>query len=339
MARMGDFGVTDYTSLMALSPRKVSQLEVLGIFNAEQTEYIDGRYAEFEREVLGRTKMHNVSRDADRQFMGSEQAIKEILEVPFATLDSVTRPNEVENFRMYGTEDSNETVENVVSKKIAHIQRSHAGYEIDVAYQALQNNKVYAFDEAGNEITGLAKNFSTLWNAPRKTGAIDLTNATVNPFDELVAKRGEIIAAIGDQAAPTGFIYMVNSVQFAQLVSHPLVEDAYNKYPSEQEPLRRRLATGQFDAQTFSHKGITVVEDLSGKLGNDEGYLLPLGVDDMFVKRYAPANTIEHVNTVSQGSYLFMRETWRAAIIESELAVLTMITRPELICDVTATVA
>ncbi|APC44412.1 putative major capsid protein [Pseudoalteromonas phage PH357] len=339
MARMGDFGVVDYTSLMALSPRKVSQLEVLGIFNAAQTDYIDGRYAEFEREKLGKTKMYNVSRDADRQFMGSEQAQKEILEVPFATLDGVTRPAEVENFRMYGTEDQNETVENVVNKKIAHIQRSHAGYEIDVAYQALLNNKVYAFNEAGVEITGLAKNFSTVWGAARKTGAIDLTNAAVNPFDTLTAKRAEIIAEIGEQAAPTGFVYIVNSVQFGQLVSHPLVEDAYNKYPSEQEPLRRRLAAGEFDAQTFSHKGITVVEDLSGKLANTEGYLLPLGVEDMFVKRYAPANTIEDVNTVSKGSYLFMRETWRAAILESEIAVMCMITRPELICDVTATVA
>lgn len=339
MDRMGDFGVVDYTSLMALSPRKTSQLEVLGIFDESQTEYIDSRYAEFEREIHGRTKMHNVSRDADRQFMGSEQAIKKILEVPFATLDSVTRPNEVENFRMYGTEDQNETVENVVNRKVAHIQRSHAGYEIDVAYQALRNNKVYAVNAAGNEITGIAENFSTLWNAPRKTATLDFTNQTADPFTALVAKRAEIIADIGDQSAPTGFVYLVNSTQFNLLVTHPLVEDAYNKYPSEQEPLRRRLVAGQFDAQTFSHKGITVVEDLSGKMANTEGYLLPLGVDDMFVKRYSPANTIEHVNQVSQGSYLFMREAWRAAIIESEVAVITMITRPELICDVTATVA
>ena len=339
MARMGDFGVTDYTSLMALAPRRVSQLELLGIFNADQTEYIDGRYAEFEREKLGKTKMHNVSRDADRQFMGSEQAQKEILEVPFATLDSVTKPSEVENFRMYGTEDSNETVENVVQKKINHIQRSHVSYEIDVAYQALQNNKVYAINADGVEVPALAKNFSTVWGEARETATIDLTNATVNPFDTLVAKRAAIVAKIGEQAAPTGFIYLCNSVQFSQIVSHPLVEDAYNKYPSEQEPLRRRLASGEFDVQTFSHKGITIVEDLSGKMTDAEGYLLPLGVEDMFVKRYAPANTLDHVNTVSQGSYLFMRETWRAAIIESEVAVMCMITRPELICDVTATVA
>ena len=338
MSRMGDFGVVDYTSLFALAPRKIDQLAALGIFNEAQTDYIDGRYAEFEREELGHTKMYNVSRDAERQFMGSEQARKEILEVPFATLDGVTKPNEVENFRAYGTDQQNLTVETVVTKKVAHIQRSHSAYETTVAYKALLDNKVYAVTKDGTEITGLAKNFSTVWGKARLTGAIDLTNDTVNPFTEILEKRADIIKEVGDQAAPSGFIYLCNSSQFNALVGHPLVEDAYNKYSSEQEPLRRALRAGEFDAQVFSHKGITVVEDLSGRMANTQGILLPLGIEDMFQKVYAPANTLEHVNTISQGSYLFMKEEWRTAIMESELAVMCMITRPELICDITATV-
>jgi len=335
---MGDFGVVDYTSLYALAPRKIDQLAALGIFNEEQTEYIDGRYAEFEREELGHTKMYNVSRDAERQFMGSEKARKELLEVPFATLDGVTKPSEVENFRAYGTPDQNASVETVVSKKVAHIQRSHKAFETSVAYKALLDNKVYAISSTGVEVPALAKNFSTVWGAARKTDTIDLTDDTVNPFDTLLAKRAEIVAEIGEQSAPSGFIYLCNSVQFNSLSGHALVEDAYNKYPSDQEPLRRALRGAEFDAQVFSHKGITIVEDLSGKMADTQGILLPVGIEDMFQKVYAPANTLEHVNQVSQGSYLFMRETWRTAIMESEISVMCMITRPELICDITATV-
>ena len=337
MARMGDFGVVDYTSLFALAPRKIDQLAALGIFSEAQTDYIDGRYAEFEREELGHTAMYNVSRDAERQFMGSEQARKEILEVPFATLDGVTKSNEVENFRAYGTDQQNLTVEQVVTKKVAHIQRSHSAYETSVAYTALINNRVHAVTATGAQITGLAKDFSTVWGAARKTATINVGDDTVNPFTQLLIQRAAIIAEVGDQAAPSGFIYLCNSTQFNAIVGHPLVEDAYNKYASEQEPLRRALRAGEFDAQVFSHKGITLVEDLSGKIANTAGFLLPVGIEDMFKKVYAPANTLEHVNTISQGSYLFMKEEWRTAIMESELAVMCMITRPELICDVTAT--
>lgn len=336
---MGDFGVVDYTSLFALAPRKIDQLAALGIFNEAQTDYIDNRYAEFEREEFGHTAMYNVSRDAERQFMGSEQARKEILEVPFATLDGVTKPSEVESFRAYGTDQQNLTVEQTVAKKVAHIQRSHSAYETSVAYTALINNRVHAVTKTGAQITGLAKNFSTVWGEARKTANIDLTDETVNPFTELLNQRAAIVAEVGEQAAPSGFIYLCNSVQFNQFVTHPLVEDAYNKYPSEQEPLRRALRSSEFDAQTFSHRGITLVEDLSGRLANTAGFLLPVGIQDMYKKVYAPANTLEHVNTISQGSYLFMKEEWRTAIMESELAVMCMITRPELICDVTAVVA
>lgn len=333
---MADYGVVDYTPLMALKPRTENFIEKLGIFSQDSARYIDQRYAEFEREELGMTDMYNVARGADRQFIGSEQARKEIIETPYATLDGVTVPSEVEAFRQYGTENETASIASVVERKIQHIQRSHAKYIRDVQYTALVGNKIHAKDKAGNEIPSLAKNFSTLWGANRKTGTVNLGDDTVNPYDILAVKRQEIIDAMGENTGFTAMVLLAPTPVFNGLVGHPLVVDAYAGRDGGARFMTERLGASPM-YQEFNHKGIILIEDTSGKLTAGTGHMLPLGVDGMFDHVFSPAYTLDHVNQVSQGSYLFMKEDWRQHVIESELAYACMISRPELICDLTFT--
>lgn len=337
MARMGDFGVVDYTPLMAIAPRTENFLEKLGVFSKESAEYKDNRYCEFEREVKGTTGMYNVSRGADRQFMGAEQAEKHIQEAPFATLDGVTVANQVEAFRQYGTESSTATVESVVEGKIAHIQRSHEKYIRDVQYTALLDNKIHAFDKNGTEITTLAKNFSTVWGAARKTGAVDTTNAGIDPFTALATQRQAIIDDMGSNTGFTSMVVMATTRDFNAIVNHARVRSAYENRDGGSEYLTRRLGNDAL-YQVFTHKGITIVEDTSGKMTDGTAVMFPLGVEDMFKHSFHPADTLDHVNTISQGSYLFMVEGWRQSVIESEVSYVACNTRPELVSDITVTV-
>jgi hypothetical protein len=330
--------VTDYTPLMALKPRSQNLLEELGIFTELDTQYLTSEYAEFEREKKGLTGMYNVSRGADRQFSGDEGAQQEIFKVPFATLDKVTKPHEVQSFREYGTKDTPASVTRLVEKRIEHIQRSHARYIRNAQYRALVDNKVYAYDKDGNEITSLAKDFSAVWGGARNTGTIDLTDALVDPFIALEAARTNVIDKAGDDAEGYDMIYLCNTAQFSLIISHAKVEAAYDNYASEQEPLRKRL-NGNLNNRIFRHKGVVVIEDISGKISDTQGFALPVGISDMFGGAYAPADTIEDVNQVAQPNYLFMVENRRSVVIESELAYMAMITRPELITDFTVTVA
>lgn len=333
--RMGDWGVIDYTPLMALVPRSQNLLEDLGIFSDANTDYKDGEYMEMERELKGKTKMHTVSRGADRQFAGTEGAEKHILQIPYATLDAITKPQEVNAFREYGTETSNATVEALVERKIAHIQRSHADYIRRSQYAAIVDNKVYAPLSDGSD-SPLAKNFSTLWGKVRGTASIDFGATTTDPFAALEEGRTQIIDNAGDDGDDYAIMALVNTRQFNALVSHPLVEAAYANYPSEQEPLRNRLSGNKMN-RIFRHKGVVVVEDISGHIADGKCHVLPMNMDGFAMAAFAPADTIDHVGTISQGSYLFMKENYRAQIVESELAYMAGITRPELITDVTVT--
>lgn len=333
---MGDYGLTDYTPLMALRPRSQNLLEELGLWTEANTEYLDSEFFKEERENKGLTQMTHTARGAERNFVGAEDAVTKVFQVPFAPLDAITKPQEVNAFRMYGTEDAPETVANVVNKKIENIQRSHARLIRDSQYKALVNNKVHAIKKDGTEWTSLAVNFSTVWEAPRQTGAVDFTDSAVDPFDALGAARAAVIAKAGDDADAYDMMVLCNTNQFDAIIGHPLVQDAYAAYPSEQEPLRRRLS-GNRNNRTFRHKGLVIVEDISGKILDATLYVLPLGIEDMFGAAYAPADTMEHVGTISEGSYLFLKESARSSTIESEVSYIATIKRPELLCDVAVT--
>jgi hypothetical protein len=342
----GDFGFTDYTPLLALKPRSQNLLQELGIFSEMDEQLLTGDNAEFERENKGLTAMHNVARGADRQFAGDEEAQIELFKIPFASLDKITKPHEVAAFREYGTEDAPATVESLVERRIEHIQRSHARYIRNCMYHAITDNEVYAFDKAGNKLTSLAKNYSTVWGAARNTDAIDLTDAATDPFIALEAARKNIIDKAGDDADGYDVLYLVGSNQFSQIVSHPLVEAAYENYSSDQEPLRKRL-NGNNNNRIFRHKGILVVEDISSRIDDvtggatAKGYVIPLGIPDLFSGAYGPADTIDAMNgdRIAEKGYLFMEEGRRSVKIESEVAYMAMITRPELLTTVTTTLA
>lgn len=333
---LGDYGLTDYTPLMSLYPRKQNLLEELGFFTEANTDYLDSEWFTMEREYKGLTKMSHVARDADRNFLGSEDAIMKQLQVPFAALDSVTKPQEVNAFREFGTENETASIGKLVDRKMSQIQRSHADLIRSSQYGALVNNKVYAVKPDGSEWTSLSTNFSTLWDAPRQTGSVDLTDDATNPFDALTAARAAVIAYAGDNSDSYDMGVICNTAQFDAIVTHPLVEDAYSSYSSEQEPLRKRLS-GNRNNRTFRHLGLVILEDISGNIADSTLYVMPFGVEEMFSAAYAPANTIEHVGKVSEGSYLFMKENARSVTIESEVAYIACIGRPELIADITVT--
>ncbi|AGH32200.1 hypothetical protein VPHG_00134 [Vibrio phage 11895-B1] len=337
MKTLGDFGITDYTPLMDLVPRTFTIFEELGIINEVENRYLTTTSVEMERVTLGEDEMEAHARGADRAFAGDDSAQIETFRIPFFPLDKVSTPEEVDGFREWGTEGAPASIDKLVQRRIARIQRSHAKLRRDAFYTALIENKVHA-KRNGADITALAKNFSTVWSKPRNTETLDLTSSTVDPFSQFELARQNVIEKAGDDADAYEMVVVVNSKQYTQIVTNQFVEAAYDSYASEQEPLRQRL-NGNRNNRIFRHKGVVVLEDISGKIADNKCFAFPMGIPDFWVQCFSPANTIQHVNTVAEESYLFMKEEPRATIIESETSMAVILTRPELITDFTVTVA
>lgn len=330
IARNGQWEVLDYTPLADLVERTDNALEAMGlfeVFNGSTTT------AEVERITLGSDAIEAKARGGDRNYASKETSQIEMFRIPFFPLDSLAKPSDVQDFREYGTADTPASVENRVERNITRIRKSHDFLRRTAMYTCLKGD-TYAAGLAGSQYV---KNFATVWGVTGDvvSTSIDFTVATNDPalFIEKNC-REHIIDKAQDDAGAYSVVTLCGSGFFNSIVNHPLVQAAYDQYASTQEPLRERLG-GDVVGRVFNHKGITYVEDVSGEIARGDAYVFPMGIMDMFQIHYAPADTIEHANTVAEELYIFLEESRRSATIETETSFVCLNTRPELVCELT----
>lgn len=329
----GEQHLQDFSQLMTLVDREDNMLEKMDVFNVETSS---STLATFERRIDGTDTMYSVARDADRQTAGDNGAEQAHLELPFFTLDKSIKQTELLNLRKFGTQEW-ETVADKVAEFVARIQRGHALNIKKAMYTALKGSG-YAPDQNGNPRPNLARNYQTVWNVPNSemfNGAAggaktyDLTDQTANPANEFELFRQHVVAVAGDEGDNYEIVMLLGSTAFSRLKDHSDYVDAYANYSSEVEPARRRLG-GLSNTRILSWQGVTFIEDISGEIATNEGYIFPLGMN-LFEMRFGPRNTVNGQNEAIQQAYLYTMESLRASRYESETCVLAVVTRPELV--------
>lgn len=330
ITRNGQWEVLDYTPLADLIERTDNALEALGLF---EPFFGTTTTAEVERVTLGSDTIEAKQRGGDRNYAGKETSQIENFRIPFFPLDSLAKPSDVQDFREYGEADTPASVEKRVERNVKRIRSSHDFLRRSAMYACLKGD-TYANGLAGSQYV---KDFATVWGVTGDvvTGAIDFTVSTDDPALQIEKEaREHIIAQAQDNAGAYSVVCLCGSGFFNSIVNHPLVQAAYDQYASQQEPLRQRLG-GDVVGRVFDHKGITYIEDVSGEIARGDAYVLPTGIQDMFQIHYAPADTLEHANTVAEEVYIFLEESRRAATVETETSFVCVGTRPELVVTYT----
>ena len=324
----GDFGLQDYTPLTELVERQTNMLEALGLYTPY---YGSTTTAEVERVTDGSDTITATERGGDRNFASKENSRVESFRIPFYTLDFKSTPADVQDIREYGTVDTPLSTEKRIERTVGRIRRSHYNLNTLGMYTALKGTSM-----GGGQYT---KTFSAVWDVAGDvtTADVDFTAAAVNPAQTIEKEaREHIQAQAQDNADAYQVICLCGSGWFNGFTNHPLVQAAYDQYPSESEPLRKRLG-GNLVNRSFEHKGITYLEDNSGQVARGDAYILPLGIADMFQQHYAPADTEEHANTIAQELYIFLNKGDRSTKVESETSFQCINTRPELVVKSTGT--
>lgn len=338
--RYGEQSLQNFTPLMDLVPREENMLERMGLF--AEKDFVTESITTFERRVLGTDEMYSVARGADRQYAGDDEAKEALLKVPFFTLDKVVKPSDVHQLREFLTATDPETVRSRVEKVIARIQRGHARLHKNVMYEALVNNKTYAKDKAGNDRPNFVKNFQAAFEVPNSemfNGAadgvftqLDLTDQTSNPMDTFELFRKHVFNAAGDEGDNYQIIFLMGSGAFTALKNHSDVQEAFANY-TDGKSLLQRLG-GLQTARVLEMDGNIFLEDLSGKIADNQIIGFVRGIEDMFMLKYGLADTVaaENGDEAPAEAYLYIREDARKVGVESDLAVVACVTRPELIC-------
>lgn len=337
MSLKNTYSFQDFSQLMELTERTENIWEIAGLLDQTEYDYWNSTSGKMRRVTDGFEEIKAQARGGSRNYVGRENAIERSFDTAFFPLDGKVTAQDVQDLVRLDTDGDEvpEDVTNRIRRMVRRIQGSHARLMNRAMFYAIKENKTYHPSMPAKE-----QDFSVEFGVARKvvpTTTFNLTDVNTDPFTTLEKEgRRHIIQQAGDLAEGYEIIFVCSSDVFDALIEHPKFEGAYSQYESTQEPLRQRLR-GDANNRAFKHKGIVVLESIEpaakGGFANNAGYLMPLGMSEMFKVAFAPADVPELANTTAQPAYLFLEQTPRAQTVQSESSFVIVNTRPDLVIE------
>lgn len=240
------------------------------------------------------------------------------------------RADEVQNLRAFGTDSDEETAMGVLTRKMAVARRR---IDLTTEWQRVGAIKGQVIDADG---TTVLFDLFNEFGVSQQSLAMDLdVDAT-----RVLTKCLDIKRMVEDELG--GYMYsglevLCGKTFFSAFVEHPAVVEAYRRY-NESSFLR-----------TDARKGFEFAEmvwrEYRGKIGatpfipDNEAYVVPLGVPDMFATAYAPADYMDTVNTPGLPYYASMEtlDHNKGVEVETQSNPLHYCTRPRALVKLTTT--
>ena len=200
--------------------------------------------------------------------------------------------DEVQNVRDFGSQEGLQGAQAVVNTRLAkmarHIEVTHEFHRIGAV-------KGLVLDSDASTLYDLFSAF----DMTQQTHNMKLGTTTTKVKKEALTAI-ELVESALDGVVFTGLTALCGSAFWADLISHDSVEEAY-KFQQSQK-LR------EDGRESFDFGGVSW-ERYRGGIGGtpfvaaDEAYLVPTGVDDMFLTRFSPADYTDAVNTIGLPLY------------------------------------
>ncbi len=221
------------------------------------------------------------------------------LVVPHIALEDEIYADEVQNVREFGSENELQAVQNVVNGRLAEMASKH-----DATLEHLRIGAIKGQILDADGTTVIYDLFNEFGVSQYSEIDFDLDNASPAP-GAVRKKCHDIKRKIEDElgAAPYDHIHaFVSSTFFDDLVSHPEVTKAYDRY-QDGAALRAGLARTPFVYADI------VFEEYRGSVGGvdfvatDKAHFFPVGTPNLFLQYNAPADFVETVNTIGLPRY------------------------------------
>ena len=235
--------------------------------------------------------------------------------------------DEIQGIRAYGSRTELQGVQDVVN---ARIEKARKQLELTHEFQRIGGIKGLIVDADGT---------TPLVNLFQRFGIQQRTLAMEFGTKDVSAKAGEALDMQDDAlgtATGSGAIALCGATFWAKLIADKSVKDVYMQSTRADALLGDRR-------QAFTFGGVLWVR-YRGKVGGEafiganEAYLVPEGVEDLFLSIYAPANYMETVNTLGVPHYAKLdRLPFDKGVVgEAQSNPLHICTRPRAVIKLTA---
>lgn len=253
--------------------------------------------------------------------------------IPFQTLHLPTRTtiyaDEVQNMRAFGSESELETVEALVTKRLFKARKM---LDATIRFHRIGAVTGKIYDADGTKV--LLDLYSRFGMSPQ-TVAFTFSNEAAKVKQKVQEAKRKAEDVIADSGIISGWLGVAGREWMDAFAGHKAVENAFDRW-SEGTFLRTDNRKG------FEFAGVNWRE-YYGKVGNVDfiapnvAYLIPLGIPDLFITRFAPADYMEVVNTLGVPYYASQEPLAhnKGIDIEVQSNPLNICTRPRAIIKLT----
>lgn len=319
------FSLQSLTAAITETPYVPGRLGALGLFDSEG---INTPQLSIEKDGATLALVPAADRGAPGVQVGGDARSM----IPFNTLhlpqSSTIMADEIQGLRAFGSETEVEAVASYVAKRQAKHRR-----QLDATHEHLKIGAVKGILMDSDGTTPLVNTFDRFGIA-QTTHSLVLSTATTKVRTKVLEVLDKIEDALGG-ASFTGARAVLGRAMFKKFIDHDSVREAYQRW-QDGAGLRDDVRGG------FEFGGV-VWEQYRGQVGNtkfvgdDEGYVLPEGVADLFIGRFAPANYMETVGTNGMPYYTKIEPLRmnKGVELESQSNPIFLCTRPNAVVKLT----
>jgi len=319
------FTVQSLTDAINDTPYKPGRIGQLGYFDEKG---ISTTSISIERKGLSLNLVPSSQRGAPGNVVNGDK--RTMVAFPSVHLqDNATiMADEVQNVRAFGEESETQLVQSIVNERLEKMRNR---MDVTLEFQRIGAIKGQVLDADGSTV--LMDMFNT-FGLTQQTQVMSLATASTKLKTKILSAMKKVENVLGG-LAPSGYRVLAGESFWEEFMSHDNVEKSYDRW-LEGEFLR------QDPRNAFSFGGVKW-ERYVGKVdgidfvGVDDAYLVPEGVMDMFLTKFAPADYMETVNTLGR-PYYSKQEILRmnkGVELESQSNPITICTRPDAIIKLT----
>jgi hypothetical protein len=234
--------------------------------------------------------------------------------------------DEVQNIRDFGSENKAQTIKMIVDKRLAKMRR-----QIDYTIEA---HRLSALKGLYYNAAGGTTSLFTEFGVSQQTVGMALLTSTTNIESKIKTILEYIESALDGIPYREPIVYC-GSTFFVSMRSHANVQKTMLNSPFAQQmnvnPLNEFVAYG---LRFVRYRGTS-----SSEIAATDAYVVPTGVPDLFVTRFAPANYMETVNTMGLPYYAKIEpmEMNKGVELEAQSNPINLCTRPAVVIKLTET--
>lgn len=320
------FSVSSLTAAINEQPHQPGRIGALGLFSEEGVTTTSVTI-EYNKGGLSLVPVGERGKPVSPQ--GRDNRNLRSFVVPHLKKDDTLLADAIQNLRAFGSETEVESAQNLVNQRLARMNRD---LDATIEFHRVGAIKGLILDADGSSVI---YDLYSEFGITQQTVSLALGTGTTNVRNKILEAVRKSEDALG-AAVVRGYRIFFGRTLFDQFTGHGKVEAAWERW-NEGEMLRNDPRGGFLFGGAFC-------EEYRGKVGSqafiadDEAYLVPEGVADLFITRFAPADYMETANTLGLPKYAKQEALRmnRGIEFEAQSNPLNLCTRPGAIIKLTA---